>query len=201
MITIIDYGVGNIGSIENILKYLNVGYFTTSNIDEIDKATKIILPGVGAFDTAMTKLHETGISEIIKKKSMEDKVPLLGICLGMQILAESSEEGKLNGLGLVKGTIKKFQTKNNFKIPHMGWNYVKVKKEVLPFHELENKLRFYFVHSYYFNLENTEDEWMSTNYIHSFTSAVNKNNIFGVQFHPEKSHKYGMMLFKEFSKL
>ena len=195
MITIVDYGVGNIGSIENMLKYLNIEFLTSSNPNEIINAHKLILPGVGAYDTAINKLQKGKFFDIIKKKVTEDKTPVLGICLGMQLLLDSSEEGKEAGFGFIKGKAIKFD-ENKLVIPHMGWNFVKINDK----YDNEDDLRFYFVHTYFAKVQNNEDVWMTTDYKGEFVSAIRKDHVFGVQFHPEKSHKFGMKIFNEFNK-
>lgn len=200
MITIIDYGVGNLGSIENMLNYLGIDSLITSDIKKIENSKKILLPGVGAYDTAMDKLNDLGFTDLIKEKVMQDKTPILGICLGMQLLLEKSEEGKIDGFGFVEGEAIKFKDKK-LKIPHMGWNHVDVNKGEIEDNLFTDELRFYFVHSYYAKLKRKEDVWMSTNYGCNFTSAIWKDNIFGVQFHPEKSHKFGMEIFKKFNRI
>ena len=196
MITIIDYDIGNVGSIVNMLDYLGIKSNLTRSKNELLNAEKIILPGVGSFDAAISKLNDLGFSELIEQKVKYDKVPILGICLGMQLLLDSSEEGNSSGFGFIKGKSKKFEF-DNLKVPHMGWNFVKeINSDTL----LSNPIsRFYFVHSYYVSLENQSDAWMTTNYGIDFVSAIRKGNIWGVQFHPEKSHVYGMNLLKEFN--
>lgn len=195
MITIVDYGVGNIGSIENMLKYLNIEFLTSSNPNQIINAHKLILPGVGAYDTAINKLQKAKFFDIIKKKVKEDKTPVLGICLGMQLLLDSSEEGKEAGFGFIEGKAIKFD-ENKLVIPHMGWNFVKINDK----YDNEEDLRFYFVHSYFAKVQNNEDVWMTTDYEGEFVSAIRKDHVFGVQFHPEKSHKFGMKILNEFNK-
>lgn len=203
MIVIIDYNTGNIGSLKNMLKKIGIEAVVSSDISEINKAEKLILPGVGSFDTGMGNLKKMEILPVLNKKVIEEKTPILGICLGMQLFANQSEEGKLEGLGWIDARVIKFKfnKESNFKIPHMGWNTVAVKKEKSIFNELEGESKFYFVHSYYLVCKNTEDILATTNYRYDFVSAVEKNNIIGVQFHPEKSHKYGMKLLENFVRL
>lgn len=202
LITIIDYGMGNLGSIQNMLKKVGVPAVITSDIATIEQAGKLILPGVGSFDQAMLNLDQLGLIEIIQKK-VHDGIPLLGICLGMQLLANSSEEGILPGLGLIPGKVTKFRLPPEYKIPHMGWNQVDYRSDsplYTDFTTLE-EVRFYFVHSYYFACENEHHITGTTNYSLPFTSSVEKDKVFGVQFHPEKSHKFGQLLLKNFAEI
>ncbi|WP_162052401.1 imidazole glycerol phosphate synthase subunit HisH [Pontibacter pamirensis] len=202
MITIIDYGLGNLGSILNMLKKIGAqAKISTSKLD-IEKADKLILPGVGAFDNGMNQLRERELMDVLNYKAMEEKVPTLGICLGMQLLGNSSEEGTEKGLGWIDAaTLKfKFDEQNlHLKVPHMGWNLVNEKKGSVLSKEMYEEPRFYFVHSYHFVCKNPQDELFRSNYGFEFTSAVEKDNIMGVQFHPEKSHKFGMRLLSNFA--
>jgi glutamine amidotransferase len=200
MITIIDYKTGNLGSIRNILKRIGEESVVTSDKVEIARATKLILPGVGAFDTGMRNLAELDLIGILNEKVQVEKIPVLGICLGMQLLAGASEEGSLEGLGWINAENKRFNFKNSldYKIPHMGWNFVQQQKESALFNGMYPDARFYFVHAYYFNANVPSDVLTTTDYEIEFTSAVEKGNILGVQFHPEKSHKFGMKLLKNF---
>jgi glutamine amidotransferase len=200
MITIIDYKTGNLGSIQNILRKIGESSVITSNPADIINATKIILPGVGSFDTGMRNLIDLDLVGILNKKVLEEKIPILGICLGMQLLSEKSKEGKLPGLGWIKGEVIKFELKNTdeYKIPHMGWNFVNLRKESRLFRDMYPDPRFYFVHSYHFKPCDISDILTSTNYELEFISSVERDNIIGVQFHPEKSHKFGMRLLKNF---
>ena len=200
MITIIDYKTGNLGSIQNILKRIGEESVVTSDKTEIERATKLILPGVGAFDTGMRNLMELDLVGILNEKVQADKIPVLGICLGMQLLSEASEEGSLKGLGWINAENKRFNFINSldYKIPHMGWNFVQQHKESKLFNSMFSDARFYFVHSFYFKANDPSDILTTTNYEIEFTSAVEKGNILGVQFHPEKSHKFGMKLLKNF---
>ncbi len=197
MITIIDYGMGNLGSIANMIKKVGGKSLITSNLDEIREATKLILPGVGSFDNGMRQLKELGLIDILNKKILEDKIPIMGICLGMQLMTQSSEEGTLDGLGWVEAKSSKFVS-DSLKVPHMGWNIIYQKKDSSLFSEKESEKRFYFAHSYYVSCEREEDILTTTSYGHDFVSSFEKENIIGVQFHPEKSHKFGMSLFKNF---
>jgi glutamine amidotransferase len=205
MIAIIDYGVGNVGSIQNMLK--KVGHpenIITKNIDEINNADKIILPGVGAFDAGMQKINESGLLDVLNKKALADKIPFLGICLGMQLLTKGSEEGKIKGLGWIDAVTSKFDfTGENdlLKIPHMGWNQVKKCKQHPLTADLPEPSRFYFVHSYFVKCHNKNDELLSCRYGINFTCSVQHENIMGVQFHAEKSHKFGMQLLKNFAEM
>jgi glutamine amidotransferase len=200
MITIIDYKTGNLGSIQNILKRIGENSVITSDKDEIERATKIILPGVGAFDTGMRNLLELDLVDILNKKVIVEKIPVLGICLGMQLLSNGSEEGSLPGLGWIDGETLRFRFEDTmeYKIPHMGWNFIRQHKESKLFENMYSDARFYFVHSYFFRANTEKDVLLSTTYEIEFTSAVEKGNILGVQFHPEKSHKFGMKLLKNF---
>lgn len=200
MIVIIDYKMGNVGSIQNMLRKIGHDSIISSSADDINKAHHLILPGVGAFDNGMKSLQERNLIPLIKKRVLDQKIPLLGICLGMQLLTEKSEEGEMPGLGFIKGSTEKFRfdTRQNLKIPHMGWNNVSIKKKSPLFKQLEQDARFYFVHSYYVRCANNEDSVTETIYGINFCSSLQKSNIFGVQFHPEKSHKYGMRLLENF---
>lgn len=203
MIVIIDYKMGNIASVLNMLKKIGAtDYKLSCDKQEILKAEKIILPGVGAFDHGMQKLSESGLIDILNKKALEDKIPVLGICLGMQLLTKSSDEGTKKGLGWIDAATKKFDFPNNpeLKIPHMGWNYAQAQQENSLI-KVGEKNRYYFVHSYYVDCFDEKQILATTNYGHNFVSAVMQENIYGAQFHPEKSHKFGMQLFSNFLKL
>ncbi len=194
--------MGNIASIQNMLKKIGAKSCITDKIEEIDQAAKIILPGVGAFDTAMTKIAEKGLKPVLEKKALEDKIPFLGICLGMQLLTKGSEEGKLPGLGWINAYTKKFSFENTeLKIPHMGWNLVHKTKENQLTEGFTEEFRFYFVHSYNVQVEDQKNSILKTTHGLEFDSGINQGNIYGVQFHPEKSHKFGMKLFQNFVQL
>jgi len=200
VITIVDYGMGNLGSIANMIK--KIGHYSeiTSDISKIETASKIILPGVGSFDRAIKNLEDLGLVEVLKENVLQNKIPILGICLGMQIMTKNSEEGEKNGLGLLDAYVQRFkyQEDRKLKIPHMGWNLVTQQKDNLLFKGMESELRYYFVHSYHVVCNNVEDLLTTTNYGYDFVSSFATDNIFGVQFHPEKSHKFGMDLLKNF---
>jgi len=205
MITIVDYGMGNLGSIKNMFKYIGVEATIESDVDKIKNASKILLPGVGSFDTAMKKINESDLKEVLNEKALKEKVPVLGICLGMQLLTNSSEEGGLVGLGWIDAKTMSFKNRieKRYRIPHMGWNIVKSLNESLltqGFEEFE-ETRFYFVHSYFVKVEDEKNSILKTNYGVEFDSAIQKDNIYGAQFHPEKSHKFGMKLFENFARI
>ncbi len=197
MISIIDYGMGNLGSISNMIKMVGGKSRLTSLREEVLNSEKVLLPGVGSFDQAMRNLEELKLIEPIKEIAMKG-VPIMGICLGMQLLANSSEEGVLPGLGLIKGRVLSFGENRGLKIPHMGWNLVDYNSNCPLFKDFDQfeETRFYFVHSYYFKCDFIENIAATTNYGFEFTSAVNNNNVMGAQFHPEKSHKFGMKMIK-----
>lgn len=201
MIAIIDYGLGNLGSIANMLKVIGEKSVITSEADKIKGADKLILPGVGAFDAGMSHLNESGLVDVIKKEAASGK-PMLGICLGMQLLGLSSEEGELSGLGLIDFTCKRFDIpeKMGLKVPHMGWDVVDFKKQAALLDGIEGRQRYYFVHSYHALCQHPDDVMMTCDYGYEFACAVNKGNVYGVQFHPEKSHDFGMRLFENFVK-
>lgn len=192
--------MGNIGSLENMIRKSGGQSKIISQPDELKDATKIILPGVGHFDNAMRKLKESGFIEVLDKKVLKDKTPILCICLGAQLITKSSEEGVLPGLGWVnaKTVSFKFQQPNILKIPHMGWNDVFLKKDSLLFNEMHEEPCFYFVHSFHLVCENSEDILTTTFYGYEFVSAIEHENIYATQYHPEKSHKYGLKLIKNF---
>lgn len=201
MIAVINYKMGNLESVRNMLKRIGAPASITSDIDAIEAAEKLILPGVGAFDAGMDNLRDLGLLEVIRRKTLVEKTPILGICLGMQLLTKKSEEGAREGMGFIDAETKKFdfsRIKEDLKIPHMGWNTVAVKKNNKLFKGLENDARFYFVHSYHVVCKDREDVAAVTNYGYDFASSVSRENVLGVQFHPEKSHRFGMELLKNF---
>ncbi len=200
MITIIDYGAGNIGSVLNMIRHVGGQAEVTGDAAGVLGAKKILLPGVGSFDNAMTRLAGLGLVEPLKARA-QSGVPFLGICLGMQLLANESEEGRMAGLGLIPGRVRRFRFEGEaakLKIPHMGWNRVAPVRAHPLGQGLEEGARFYFVHSYYFDCERDEDVLFRSVYGHEFTSGVQRGNVMGVQFHPEKSHRYGMQLIRNF---
>ena len=199
MITIVNYGAGNLFSIQNMLKKLGSDSIIGSDPGSIEKADKLLLPGVGAFDTCAQKLGESGLMDIVHHKVMEEKTPILGICVGMQLMMLGSEEGVLPGLGWLKGTVVKFR-QSSLKIPHMGWSEIEINKSSRLFSEMYDEPRYYFVHSYHAVMENEEDVLAYAEYGYRFVASVERENILGVQFHPEKSHKYGMKLLRNFAK-
>jgi len=202
MIAIVDYGVGNLGSILNMFRKIGIEAVVTADPSGIEKAEKLILPGVGAFDTAMKNIRDLKLLDVLNQKVIADKTPVIGLCLGMQILTESSEEGKMPGLGWIKGKTIRFrfeESRNDLKIPHMGWNTVEIKNPSPLVEELDKNSRFYFVHSYHIDCKDKEDVTAVTNYGYDFPSVVKKENIYGIQFHPEKSHKFGMKLLENFA--
>ena len=204
MITIIDYGSGNIRAIQNIFDNLKVSYRIARSSHEISGSEKLFLPGVGAFDETISKLDELGFRKFLDIEVLENKIPIMGICVGMQILAESSEEGVLPGLGYIKGKVKRIDEsllKQKPKLPHLGWNSIEILKENALLKQIDETFGFYFLHTYYFECENNEDVIATTNYGKTFSSAINHENIYGVQFHPEKSHHNGVRLLQNFSLL
>jgi len=203
MITIIDYGVGNIRAYINLYERINVKIKVAYNAEDLKNATKIILPGVGAFDYAMTRLNSSGMRETITELVLVKKLPIIGICVGMQMLGDISEEGELPGLGWIPGKIKLFDSNSlssERRLPHMGWNNISHNSDNL-FGSVDLNNRFYFLHSYYFECENQDDILATTEFGVNFTSAIKKDNIYGVQFHPEKSHVNGVQLLKNFANI
>jgi glutamine amidotransferase len=203
-VLIIDYGAGNIGSVVNMFKKCGHHCTVSASPLAVESAKKIVIPGVGHFDHGIEQLEGSGLVDVLDRAVIERKVPVLGICLGMQMMALGSEEGRKCGLGWINAEFKKFSLSNSsYPVPHMAWNTVSIKKEIPLVKGLnaENCLRFYFVHSYYAICHDDTDILMETQYEHNFVSAFQHDNIMGVQFHPEKSHRYGMMLLKNFGDL
>ena len=201
MVGIINYGLGNLGSIQNMLKVIGEKSIISDDIDKLDKCERYILPGVGAFDAGMTRLNECGHADFIKKQALDEKKPILGICLGMQLLGRKSEEGTLSGLGLIAFDNIKFRLdESDLKVPHMGWDIVKFKQKNPLMDNLKETQRYYFVHSYHAICDKQESVLMTCDYGYEFACAVVNENIMGVQFHPEKSHDFGMALLRNFVK-
>lgn len=202
MTIIVNYNLGNPKSIKNMLGYLGIDAQITSDLIEIAHAERLILPGVGHFQHGMEQLEQLGLIEVLNKAVLEDKKPILGICLGMQLLTKHSEEGNTEGLGFIDAQTKKFDLDDpKLKIPHMGWNTVKFNKESALTTEIRSNPRYYFVHSYFVECNDKNDVLCTTNYGQEFVSGFQHENIFGLQFHPEKSHKFGMELLANFYKI
>jgi glutamine amidotransferase len=203
-IVIVDYGMGNIGSIQNMLKHLGTESIVTSSKKEIENAEKLILPGVGHFKSAMDNIKKLDIIDVLSHKVLEEKKPILGICLGMQLMCSFGEEGGVPGLSFIDANVNRFNSldNNELKVPHMGWDKVElINNNSQLFKEPLDSSKFYFVHSYYVQCNNASDVLTKTDYKLSFDSSFEKENIFGVQFHPEKSHSYGIKLFNNFLKI
>jgi len=201
VLTIVDYGVGNLASIKNMLKKAGKEALISSDPDTVSQADKLILPGVGAFDTCAEKLRQSGLTGILNKKVLEEGTPVLGVCVGMQLLMEGSEEGSQPGLGWIKGRVIKFRQEklpSGWKIPHMGWTDIIVKKPSPLFYGMYDEPRFYFVHSYHPDPADTADVLVEADYGYTFAAGLEHGNIAGVQFHPEKSHKFGLRLLSNF---
>jgi glutamine amidotransferase len=203
MIGIIDYGVGNIKAFSNIYQNLNIPFKVVKNIDDFENVSKLILPGVGSFDHAMTSLQSSGMKEKLDELVLAKKLPIIGICVGMQMLAKSSEEGVSDGLSWIDGVVKKFDKSKikNGPLPHMGWNTLNIEKQNTIFDNLEENPRYYFLHSYYFECNNKEDVIATATYGEKFHCMINHENIYGIQCHPEKSHHNGIQLLKNFGEL
>lgn len=201
MISIVDYGMGNLGSIRNMLKRLDVPSQLVTQPEQIAAATRLILPGVGSFDAGMENLEKLGLIPVLNQRVLEEGVPVLGICLGMQLMTRGSDEGRRTGLGWVDARTVRFDAgTDGLKIPHMGWNLVTPLRPSPLVDDLPEEPRFYFVHSYYVSCANAGDALLTTRYGGDFHSAFQRDNIWGVQFHPEKSHKFGMRLLGNFAR-
>jgi glutamine amidotransferase len=204
MITIVDYGLGNIRAFLNVYRRLNIDAQTATTPQALEAATKIILPGVGAFDHAMAQLQDSGMRETLDAIAAGGRVPILGVCVGMQMLARSSDEGRLPGLGWIAGKVRglgSLLSGQPLPLPHMGWNDVRVVSSGGLFDQLETDARFYFLHSFYFDCERAADAAAVSHYGREFACAVHAGNIYGVQFHPEKSHRWGTRLLQNFASL
>ncbi len=204
MIGIVNYGSGNIQAIANIYKQLNIAYIVIDNPKELREADRLILPGVGVFDETMGQLNSSGLKKELDDLVLKQKKPILGICVGMQIMANSSEEGCLEGLGWIDGEVRKFDVSSFTHkpyLPHMGWNSLNPRIDHPIFNGIDFDNGFYFVHSYYFDTKQEENILLTTDYGIRFSSAVFNKNIFGMQFHPEKSHSNGIKLLENFAKL
>lgn len=203
MVTIINYGLGNLRSVQKAFERLGYEAKISNKLDDILSSSKLVLPGVGYFQKGMENLQSLGLIDILNLAVVEHKIPILGICLGMQLMTTYSEEGNCEGLNWISAETKKFNfntEQNNLKIPHMGWNEIKINLESSEFNEQNNSL-YYFVHSYYVTCKSQEDILFRTKYGIEFVSGFKKKNIWGLQFHPEKSHKAGLFLIKKFINL
>ena len=203
MISVVDYGVANLGSMLNMLRKVGVEAERISTPEQLAAAERIILPGIGAFDQGMSALAERGLIDPLKRKGLLEGTPILGVCLGMQLLGDGSEEGVLGGLGLVAATSQRFHPPagRGLKVPHMGWSRVTRRRDSPLMSGLDDQSRFYFVHSYHVCCEDPHDVLAVSHYGGEFVSVINRGNIFGVQFHPEKSHRFGMTVLRNFASL
>jgi imidazole glycerol-phosphate synthase subunit HisH len=200
MIAIIDYGMGNVGSVLNMCKRIGASAVLTRDAKTVEVASHLILPGVGAFGEGMRRLRDTGLVNVLNRRVREEGIPVLGICLGMQLMTHGSAESLGEGLGWLDAQTIPFQfSKQALKVPHMGWNVARAKETALLFRGLSSDARFYFVHSYHLECGDTADIAATTSYGYEFTSSIQRNNVFGVQFHPEKSHRFGMSLLANFA--
>lgn len=204
MIGVIDYGLGNIQAFLNIYKRINIPAQAVATPEAVRAAEKLILPGVGAFDWAMRRLNESGLRDAMEEKVVDGRTPVVGICVGMQMLANRSDEGDLEGLGWIEGDVRRFDDSaftQKTHLPHMGWNDVQPKNGDGLFKNLESEARFYFLHSYYFAPKNPDHAIAVTDYGGEYASSVRRENVYGVQFHPEKSHQWGIQLLMNFAEL
>lgn len=203
MIAIIDYGLGNISAFANVFDKINQPFTIAKSAEELTGATRVVLPGVGSFDYAMMLLEQSGMCEQLNRMVVEQKVPVLGVCVGMQMLARVSEEGTRPGLGWIDGVVRKFTgcSSSPVRVPHMGWNNVNPVRNHALLTDLDDSSQFYFLHSYYFACCDDADVLATAEYDGRFTCAVAHENIYGVQFHPEKSHRWGNQLLKNFAQL
>ncbi len=204
MIAIVNYGLGNVQAIANIYRSKNIAVEAASDVETLRRAQRIILPGVGSFDHAMQRLADSGMQGGLHEEVLHRGKPLLGICVGMQMLAERSDEGSLPGLGWIRGEVKRFDTTRfaqRTHLPHMGWNNVAPRAGVGLMRELDATSRFYFLHSYYFAPAREEDVLATTDYNGAYASGVGHDNVYGVQFHPEKSHRWGIQLLLNFASI
>lgn len=199
---VIDYNVGNLGSIRNMIKKIGYDAEVTSDLKLINQADKLILPGVGSFDYGITQLNKSGIRKVLDKKVINDRIPILGICLGMQLLTNSSMEGVEKGLEYIDAETLKFNpTEKYFRVPHMGWNSINITQKNVLIEDVDPKnSKYYFVHSYYVKCNNRNDVIAESDHGQLFDSIIGSKNIYGTQFHPEKSHKHGMLILKNFLK-
>lgn len=201
MITIVDYGMGNLGSIQNMFNRIGVPSQVTGDIGAVERARKILLPGVGAFDSAMQRINESGLRAALDRKALQERIPIMGICLGMQLLTRSSEEGQLPGLGWVAAATRRFPNDMGLKVPHMGWNIVTSARASALTDGLAADSRYYFVHSYYVKTDDPATSLQTTHYGITFAAVVEHGNLYGAQFHPEKSHKFGMRFLANFARI
>jgi len=202
MITIVNYGMGNLGSMLNMFKRIGVKARIESDPDVLHGSEKLVLPGVGAFDAAMQRINAVpGLREVLEHKALTECVPIMGVCLGMQLLTRSSEEGQLAGLAWIPGVTRRFPRQERLKVPHMGWNVAHPNTPSIITTGLDSEPRYYFVHSYYVQVDDPTHSLMRTHYGLDFDSAIGRDNIYGVQFHPEKSHRFGMQILKNFAEL
>lgn len=199
MIGILDYGAGNVQAIVRIYNNLKIPNRLIKKISDFEGVEKLILPGVGSFDAVVSKLNESGLKDRLSQLVLNEKMPVFGICVGLQIMAKSSEEGTLPGLGWIDAKVKKFNLSSEYYVPHMGWNTFNLEGRNDIFNGTDNEFGFYFVHSFYFDLEEEIDSTARTTYGIEFTSAMRKGNIIATQFHPEKSHSNGVTLLKNFA--
>lgn len=206
MIAIVDYGLGNIKAFANLYKKLNIEFCYAKNRNDLINATRIILPGVGAFDHAMQMLNDSGMREMLDELVLEKNIPVTGICVGMQMMADFSEEGHLKGLGWIPGKVKKFKhdnqtSENQYPLPHMGWNSLAIVRTSNLFMGLGERKLFYFLHSYYYEPCDQSHVIATANYGFDYPCIINKDNIYGIQCHPEKSHHNGVAMLKNFANL
>lgn len=199
MLVVIDYHMGNLGSVMNMLRHIGVDALLSSDPETIRSADRLILPGVGAFDTGMQNLHDLGITPVLNDKVLVARTPILGVCLGMQLFGQGSEEGRLPGFGWVDAFSRRFRPERGLRVPHMGWNTMQPCRSHPLIDDLLPRSRFYFVHSFFVEVAKPEDVLAQSDYGAPFASAIAHNNIIGMQFHPEKSLKWGMQILKRFS--
>lgn len=202
LVVVVDYGMGNTGSLVKMFRKLDCSVVVSQRAEDLERASHLVLPGVGAFDKAVQRISAVdGLRELISARVTEHSVPLLGVCLGMQLLLESSEEGPGSGFGWIKGHVRRFQNSTEFRVPHMGWNTMDVARTSPLLKDVGDPARFYFVHSYFAEAAEAVDVIGTTSYGNEFASVVGRGNVMGVQFHPEKSHRFGMRVLSNFIEL